>query len=76
MCVCVTLCVCVCVHACVLVCVCVPDGKRRVFASNTSSIALTVVWTAVYLTGHSDYLTGFREPCLPPNRCHTNLKNF
>ena len=29
---------------------------------------------AVYLTGYSNYLTGFHEPLSPPYRCHTGLK--
>ena len=29
----------------------------------------------MYLNGYSDYLTSFREPLLPPYRCHTDLKN-
>ena len=28
----------------------------------------------MYLTSYNDYLTGFREPCSPPLRCHTGLK--
>ena len=28
--------------------------------------APVVVWTAMYLTGYSDCLTGFQEPLLPP----------
>ena len=41
-------------HVCV--CVCVLGGERSwVFASS----ALVVVWTAMYLTGYTDYLTGF-----------------
>ena len=52
--------------------VCVLERKgNRVFASRT----LVVVWTAVYLTGYSDWLTGFWEPLLLPYSCHTCLKN-
>ena len=43
----------------------------QVFAST----ALEVVWMAMHLTGHSDYLTGFYEPLLPPYRCHAGLWN-
>ena len=57
---------------CVRVYVCVLDRKgNRVFASRT----LLVVRTAVYLTGYSDWLTGFWEPLLLPYSCHTCLKN-
>ena len=31
---------------------------------------------AVYLTGYSDYVAGFREPPLPPYRFHTSLKKM
>ena len=47
-----------CVRACVRVCVCVLNGEGSRMYART---ALLVVWTAVYLTGYSDYLTGFRE---------------
>ena len=69
--VCVSVCVCVCVwHVCVCVCVLGREGSW-VFAST----ALVVVWTAMYLTSYSDYLTGFHEPPSPPYRCHTSFKN-
>ena len=73
MCVCVCVCECVCVCVCVCVCdVCVRDGEGSwVFAST----ALAVIQMAMYLTGHSDYLTGFHEPLLPPYRCHTSFRN-
>ena len=29
-------------------------------------VVVVVVWTAMFLTGYSDYLTGFREQLLPP----------
>ena len=61
MCVCEYICVCVCVCVCVNVCVFGVKGSC-VFASTV----LVEVWIAVYLTGYSDYLTGFREPLLPP----------
>ena len=62
-CVCVNVCVCVCVCVNVCVCVCVFGVKGScVFASTV----LVAVWMAVYLTSYSDYLTGFREPLLPP----------
>ena len=62
MCVCLCACVCACVRACVRACVHVLDGEgRRVFASSAQ-----IVLTAVYLTGYSDYLIGFREPLSPP----------
>ena len=38
--------------------------------------ALVVVWTAMYMTGYSDYLTIFREPHSPPYRRHTGLKEM
>ena len=45
--------------------VCVLDGQGNcVFAST----ALEAIWTAMYLTGYSDYLTVFREPL---SRCRT-----
>ena len=55
-------------------CVCVSVLGREgnwVFASK----ALVVVWTTMYLTGYSDWLTGFGGPLSPPYRCHTSLKN-
>ena len=33
-----------------------------------------MVWTAVCLTGYSDYQTGFREPLSTSYICHTGLK--
>ena len=57
----------------VCLCVCVLDGEGgRVFGSRS----LVVVQTAVYLTGHSDCLTGFCEPLFPTysSVCHTGLK--
>ena len=47
-----TLCVCVCV------CMCVLDGEESMVYAST---ALVVVQAVVYLTGYSDYLTGFCE---------------
>ena len=38
--------------------------------------ALVVVWTAMYMTGYTDYLTIFREPHSPPYRRHTGLKEM
>ena len=65
-------CVCVRERKSVCVCVCVLDKEGSwVFAST----ALAVVWTAVYLTGYSDFLTNFHEPLSPPYRRHTSLKN-
>ena len=50
------------VRACVRVCVCVLDREgSRMFAS----IAVVVVWTAVYLTGYNNCSTGFRERLSP-----------
>ena len=70
LCVCVCMRVCVCVYSCVRVCVHVPDREgSSVFAST----ALAVVSTARCLTSYSACLTGFREPLLPPYRCHTGL---
>ena len=59
--VCVCMCVCVlCVCMCVCVCVCVLDGEEsRVVAS----IALVVVWTAMYLTSYNDYLVCVNHFC-------------
>ena len=37
-------------------------------------IIIVVVWTAVCLTGYSDYLTGFCEPLSASYICHTGLK--
>ena len=34
-----------------------------------------VIWTAVFLTSYSDYLTGFYEPLSPPYKCDAGLKN-
>ena len=64
------LCVCVrawraCVRACVL------GGKG---AGCLLEEFLVVVLMAMYLTGYSDYLTGFHEPLLPPYRCHTGFE--
>ena len=59
-------------YVCVFVCVYVLGREWSwVFAST----ALVVVWTAIYLTSYSDYLTGFHEPLSTPYRCHTSLKN-
>ena len=44
------MCVSVCMCVCVCVCVCSTWGKEH-------DRALVVVWMAVYLTTHSDYLT-------------------
>ena len=63
--------VCVCVRACVRACVCVFLGNMVL-----TSRALTVVRTAVYLTGYSDYLTSFCEQPSPPYTCHTGFKNI
>ena len=67
--------VCVCVGGCWWVCVWVWGGGldrewSRVFAST----AMVVGWTAMYLTGYSDYLTSFCEPLSTPYTCHTGLK--
>ena len=52
-------------HACACACVCVCVCVRCVLGGEGSwvfaSTALVVVWTAMYLTRYSDYLTGFRE---------------
>ena len=70
--ICVCVCVCVCVRVCVRACMCVLDRDGSwVFASK----ALEVVWTAVYLTSYSDYLTSYCEPLSPSYSCHTSLKN-
>ena len=37
-------------------------------------IYIVVVWTAVCLTGYSDYLTGFHEPLSTSYICRTGLK--
>ena len=50
----------------------VNDLKQR---HQFESVFLLVVWMAMYLTSHSDYLTGFHEPFSAPYRCHTSLKN-
>ena len=49
---------------CVHVYVCVLDlwGRNWMFAST----ALVVVFMTMYLTGYSNYLTGFHEPLLLP----------
>ena len=70
------MCVCAGVHAprcvCVCACVCVLGGDRsRLFASRVQVVEMT----AVYLTGCSDCVTGYREPLSTPFRCHTGLKN-
>ena len=54
-------------------CVCVPD-KEGSWAFDTAVVV--VVPTAVYLTGYSDCLTGFREPLSPLYNyiCYTGLK--
>ena len=36
---------------------------------------LAVIWTAVYLTGYSDHMTGIREQFSPPYRGHIGLNN-
>ena len=61
---------CVCMHA--NVCVCVLGGEGSWVFART---AWVVVWTAMYLTGYSGYVTDFREPLLPPYRRHPGLKN-
>ena len=68
---------CVCVHACVGVHVRTRWGRELgVFEYCSSTVVVLVAWTAVYLTGYSDYLTGFHQPFLPPytKRCHPGLK--
>ena len=51
---------------CVCVCVCVLDREgNKVVASR----ALAIVWTAMYLTCDSDYLSDFHELLSPPYRC-------
>ena len=63
---------CVCMRACVCVCSSNVDEEGSwVFTSR----ALAVVWTAMYLTGYFDYLTGFHEPLSPPYSRHMGLKN-
>ena len=47
---------------CVSVCVCSRQGKEL----GVASTALEVVWTAVYLTGYSNYPTGLHESLLLP----------
>ena len=81
-CVCVCgVCVCVCVWCvCVCVCVCVCTSMHACAVDGEGSMAfvsraLVAVWTAVYLTGYSDCLTGFRELLSPPYRCQTGMKN-
>ena len=66
------MCVCVCG---VCVCVCVPDREGS-WAFDTAVVV--VVPTAVYLTGYSDCLTGFREPLSPLYNyiCYTGLKKM
>ena len=49
-------------RVCERVCMCVLDKEGRWMLAST---ALVVVWTAMYLTGCSNYLTGFHEPPLP-----------
>ena len=44
------------------------------FSSTAVILYKIVVWTAVCLTGYSDYLTGFREPLSASYICHTGLK--
>ena len=76
----VCLCVCVCVaceYACVCVCVlcmcvCVLEREQSVCQQSSSSSSIQL---AVYLTGHIDCPTGFREPLLLPCRRHTSFKN-
>ena len=72
---CLCVCVCVCVSACVYVCVFVRVYVLgREWSWVFASTALVVVWTAMYLTRHSDYLTGFHEPLSTSYICHTGLK--
>ena len=52
--------VCVCVQVCVWVC------SRQGKELGVASTALKVVWTAVYLTGYSNYPTGLHESLLLP----------
>ena len=54
--------VCRCVCVCAQVCVCSRQGKEL----GVASTALEVVWTAVYLTGYSNYPTGLHESLLLP----------
>ena len=77
----VCVCVCVCVRACVRVRVCackyacfLARKRSMVFASIALVVLVLEVWTAVYLTSYSDYLTSFLEPLLPPYSCRTSLK--
>ena len=61
------------------VCVCVGGGGGLVGREGSwvfASITLTVLWRAMYMTGHSDYLTCFHKPLSPAYRCHTSLKNI
>ena len=57
-----------CVRASVCIC-----GLGREGSWMFASTALVVAQMAVYLTGSSDYLTGFHEPLLPLYSCHTSL---
>ena len=60
----VCVCVCMCVSVCACVRVCVLDGEGSwVFPRST---VLAVGWTAVYLTGYSDYLTRFHLTDVTP----------
>ena len=51
---------CVCAGVCVWVC------SRQGKELGVASTALEVVWTAVYLTGYSNYPTGLHESLLLP----------
>ena len=46
------------------------------FSSTAVILYIVVVWTAVCLTGYSDYLTGFHEPLSASYICHTGLKTI
>ena len=54
----------VCLHVCVCVCVCVCAHICMVVAS--TALVVLVIWTAMYQTSYSDYLTGLPEPLSPP----------
>ena len=56
------------------VCVCAVDREGSLLFASSAPLP-AVVWTPMYLTGYSDYLTGGLEQSSPPYRCHTGLKN-
>ena len=60
--------------------VCMLDREGRTSCVSSTAvyiyIYIVVVWTAVHLTGYSDYLTGVREPLSTSYICHTGLKTI